>query len=729
LAAYAVVIAYFSNLRNENFFTSAWDLGVNQQLLWTTAHGQLFYETPDRSFYGVHSFLQVHSTYVAALVVPLYAAWPVPLTLFAVQSTVFAASGIPLYYLARGSLRRVELVGSILLLYFVSFAILAGLMYDFHWESFLPVEILSFFVLVSRGRYSLSLVPFVMGTMTLEVFPFLAVAVVLLVLVERGQLLRFSWRAMLKDRPVRIMLAFLVLAGVAYFAVRAIQYVLVPAVLGVAPVTAGGPGGLSLIFGYGANAATLPHSFGYWLLLLATLGFLPILAPRYLILSLPWFLYSVFVAPGFSAYFGGSQALIAVPPLTIGAVFGLRELERLDWTEVRSFLLVLPLLAGSGFLMALALVPGGSTRLLRYTAGPYFWVPAGLLLVASILVVLLRRVRTERPAPRRWTLPGRTSRFAVPGVVLGTVVAILVLDGAMSPFNTANFGATPLPGYEFRYTVNPASSSMPWIVSYIPSNGQVLASDRLFPYVANDPNAWPLPWFVINAQNPVPDFPFSPNNLPRFVLADASEFLIVPAFLQSDLFNSSVYGLVAYIYSNSFPGTIYLFELGYQGVPQVREVQPPPTVYEYTASHLSLGPSGRVVSDPTSLTGTVIASVATGPLADVEAGIWYGPYATFLPGDYVATFSVKGGTANSSSPPGPIAYLDSTWLGSQNVSTFFRVPVNASELSPAQWTSLSFPLHIAYPYPTVELRGFLALQNGRSIGWISLSVVTVALQP
>lgn len=91
VVAFTGALTYFSQLRFENFLTGAFDLGVNHQLLWTGSHGYLLYETPDRLISGIHSFLEINSTYLAFAVAPLYSTFPVPATPFALQSAAGVA--------------------------------------------------------------------------------------------------------------------------------------------------------------------------------------------------------------------------------------------------------------------------------------------------------------------------------------------------------------------------------------------------------------------------------------------------------------------------------------------------------------------------------------------------------------------------------------------------------------------------------------------------------------
>lgn len=722
----AVVMTYLCNLRVENFYSANWDLGINQQLLWTTAHGRLLYETADLAFFNAHSYLQVHSTYVAFAIAPIYAAWPHQITLLSLECTVFAVSAIPLYLYARETVQRPGLRLAAITLYLAGFGAVSALTFDFHWESFLPLEFLTFFLLVRRERFLWSLVPFAAGTMTLEVFPFLAGGVLLFFLVERAESDRWELGPFLRDPRVRLLAGFLALALAAYLTVRLFQYTVIPGILNVPSTTGGGPSGIQSTVGWGANRVTLPASSAYWFLLLASLAFLPLLAPRHLILSIPWFVYSVLVAPWFSAYFGEAYSLIALAPLALAAVSGLGMLERQSDADRISAILLAALAGALLGLLSYAAVSPGSARILGNSAGIGYGVLA--LLLFGLAVAFWKRCTRQplatpvappddrtRPAPRR-------NRVLL--LLTVVLVTVLVLDAVMSPMNPTNFDATPIPGYLFHWGENPMTSQVGWVVAHVPGNAQVLASNHLFPYVANDPNAWALPWFVINATtNPVPYLPFSPQNLPRFVLVDASEMQWVPSFLASDLFNRSIYGLVAYAYMEAYPGTVYLFELGHSGPPAERVVGAPPSPLIYGWSNLTPGPCGTVVPWASSSFGRAIVSEPVGPLNATVANVWAGPYVPLLPGTYSITFSVSGAPSPGTNGTTPLAILEVTWTGGTTVNTLLRTSVDGQNLAGSGWSPLSYTLTLSEPYPLVQFRGFLFLHDGRSVGSIALNYV------
>lgn len=723
LGVFVVVVTYLCELRSENFFTTNWDLGINQQMLWTTAHGSLLYDAGDFEFYGVHSFLQVHSAYLAFLIVPIYSAAPVPATLFVLQSAVFAASAVPLYLIARAVVRRRTLLFVGILVYLTSFAVTSALLYDFHWEAFIPLEILSFFLLVQRRRFALSLVPLVAGMLTLEVFPFLAGGVVLFFLVERLAGQKWTWRGALSDIETRILVAFLVLAVAIYAALRFVEYLVIPQFVGVSGSASAASSSLTSSLTFSATSATFGHSALYWVLILACLGFLPLLSPKHLILALPWFVESTLFSPSFASQFGNQYALLAMTGVSVAFVYGLGNLESSALASPSRAGVALALLGEAVGLAVFATSGNSSRTLLSGALGVVAWIGilSGPLVVLLLMWVERRsRLRDLPNAPVRALPRLRRARAPMLGGLLG---ALLVFNALMSPVNLHNFEATPFPGYQFQWGENPVAPQMAWITGFVPADSVILASNNLFPYVANNPNAYPVPWFVISPSTPVPYFPFNPGHLPAFVLVDASQLPLLPAFLQQDVFNRTLYGLVAYVYAPNFPGTVYLFEEGYAEPTVSRDVVPPPTDYYFSAANLSLGPEGRVVPSSSSQFGVVIESTGAVPPAGNNA-IWFGPYVTLLPGTYRLVFNLSG---VATSPSTPVLELGAgVYLPEFSVGNFTWSIISSEQLSSRPWTDLEYNLTLSDPFPLVEFRGFLPFTDGVPNGVITLNYIEVS---
>ena len=723
LGAFIIVITYLCNLRQENFFTTNWDLGVNQQMLWTTTHGQLLYETGDLEFYGVHSFLQVHSAYLAILIAPIYSAAPIPETLFVVQATAFAASAIPLYLIAKSVVRRKTLLFGGVLVYLINFAVLSALLYDFHWEAFIPLEFLSFFLLVQRRRFALSLVPLFAGMMTLEVFPFLAGGVLLFFLVERLSSEKWTWKRVLTDEDIRVLVGLLVLAGATYAVLRLLQYLAIPHMLGVSGSTAQATSSITSFISFSATWTTLGHTGLYWLLILACLGFLPILSPKHLLLTLPWFVESALFTPFFASQFGYQYALIAMAGMSIAFVYGLGNLESSTLASPLRTGIALALVAEAVGLSVLAATRDGSRMLLSGAVAAPIWVA----LLSGPLAALVLTWIGRRPRPQTSTAGQRprsrwTRRVGAP-LVLGLLAVLVVFNLAMSPMNLNNFEATPYPGYSFQWGENPVAPQMTWVTSYVPGNAVILASDNLFPYVANNPNAYAAPWFVTSPSSPVPYFPFTPANLPQFILVDTSQLPFLPVFLQQDTFNSSVYGLVAYVYATGFPGSVFLFEEGYTQPAASRDVETPQTSYYFSAANLSIGPEGQIVQSPAAKFGGVIVSTTIPPL-DGMNDIWYGPYVTLLPGAYHVVFNLTGAATVASRP---LLNLSAGIYSTEPpLRNFTWAEVYPGQLASIGWTNLEYNITLDQPCPLVEFRGFLDFTGGVPNGVVTLNYIEVS---
>lgn len=726
IAVFAVLMTYFGELRADNFYTFNWDLGINQQMLWTTLHGQVLYEAGDNEFYGVHSFLQVHSTYVAFLIAPIYSAAPRPATLFAVQAVVFGSSAIPLYLIGSSVVRRKALLYVAVLVYLTSFAAISALLYDFHWEAFLPLEFLSLFWLLRQRRYALSLVPLLAGVLTLEVFPFLVGGAVLFFLWERLDQGSWAWKKVWKDREARLLAGLLVVAVVSYAVVRLLQYLVVPHLIGAPGPATGTSSSLLSPFVVTAKADTLARGALYWWVLLACLGFLPLLSPRHLILALPWFVNSMLFSPSFASQFGNQYALIAIVGLAVPFVYGLGRLESTSIASPRREGITLALFCESAALAILAAFPSGSRALLSGAPA----APVVVLVFAGPLAALVVFVLGPRgsASPTRETAPPRRNslRRAIVPMVVAMLAALLVFNATMTPLNTHNFKATPYPGYLFQWGENPVASHMAWLTGFLPHNAEVLASDNLFTLVANDPNAYSVPWFPVTSVSVLPHFPFSSDRLPKFVLVDSSQLLYLPLFLAQDLFNRSVYGLVADVYATAYPGSVFLYEQGYSGPAQEQNAVTPPSAYFFTAANLSLGPQGIVVSSPSAQFGSEIRSRSVMQPGNNDL-IWYGPHVDLAPGVYRVVFNLTAVPVNSTNPLAELSigvFLSGTTLVNLTGSVVYP-----DQLTSAAGPGLTYDVTLSQTLPLVELRGTLALTQGAPNGFISLNYIEVDRLP
>ena len=522
IAVYIGVSFTLSCLRLLEFTATNWDLGIFQQGLWTTTHGYTFFEVGDWEGYGSVSFLQVHPALVLYLLVPVYTLAPSPLTLLALQSVLVGLAAIPLYRIGLHVLGEPRRSVGLAMLYLAFAPVLTANLYDFHLEALLPLELFLVFLFWLQGRYLWGLLAAGFAFVSLEVTPFYVAAIALYFLLPKlrshpsanGISSRASpswWKRYLAERSVRWGLVLLVASGLAYLLLRGFEWWVLPGLLGVPPqppvgtssiVGPASPVGLGLTFTFTAN---LGVKLGYWGLLVALLGFLPLFSPRGLVLALPWFFFTMQSNHLAWVQLGYQYGFLSAIPLVLAAVTGLRRFE-------------------------VSILPR-----LRRLASPVQRLPVPRA---------LRRIRHPR----------RVAAIAFLLVLLIANVALTPVNPRMQNLNSA------LSGYRVSYTVVPGYSAVAHAAALIPPDSLVLSSDNLFPFVANDPKAYSLLWIP---QQPT-YLPFDPAHLPTFVFISSKEQFAEPSWLYIATSNTTLYGTIALV-KNTPAGTVHLWERGYAG--------------------------------------------------------------------------------------------------------------------------------------------------------------------
>jgi uncharacterized membrane protein len=617
LVAYFLASFAYSEFRALDFQTSTWDMGIYQQAIWSTSHGRPFYEAADYETGGFGTFLQVHSAYLLYGVVPIYGWWPDQGTLFAIQSAVVAAAAIPLYLLGRdvtGS-DRLGLVSGVT--YLAWAPTLGANLYDFHIESFLPIEIFAFVWLWNRGRYREGFLVAAVAFATMELTPVLLFAVGVFFLWPEGQDLRrlgrtlrapglwssglrSAYRWFVSSRRYLASAGLLLISLLAYYLGLLLRERYLSPLLGVPSfptvdrgyVIGGNPGELGLLL---QNLGTgLPTKVVTWVILLALLGFVPLLAPRALLLSVPWVAFTFLSANVNYVEIGWQYGFIEGAALLVAFVFGLNELAR--WWRKR------PAPGGPP-----SPEPGNS---LERGFGPF----------------------------RRRLLRSRGSMGWIAGACL---VALLLINVAASPIDPSLDNLRSLGGGYQLAIVGPAGYlEVQDLAGLIPRGAAVLASDNVFPFVANDLNAYSLFWQSNNGLL----LPFNSTELPSFAFLSQSQTYAVPAWLSQSLYNQSEYGVRGIAWSTP-AGAVMLFELGYRGATAEYS---PPEVLDRTFSGARLGPQAGGASVPTRNTSfpEVVQSLpgTTGPIWSVALGD--------LPaGRYQLTLAVEAHPEDPTDPP------------------------------------------------------------------------------
>lgn len=678
--AYFVVALTLSYVRFLEFTTSNWDLGIFEQSLWTTSHGFVFFEAGDFETYGTASFLQVHPALVLYALVPLYSVLPSVLTLFTVQTAAVTLAALPIYGIGRAVIGRPGPALAITGLFLVSTPLLVANLYDFHLESFIPLEIGVVFYLWLTGRYRWGGLAAAVSMATLEVMPFMIGAIALYFLIPP---VRESWRqwktrralgeARRGERPwgrwfaqrsVRYSAGLLAACVLGYVVLRVFEWFVLPALLGLSatPPAAGGPAdlasaGLALSF---APLTGGSSKVTFWLAMLAVFAFLPLAAPRALLLVLPWFLFTVQSAQIVWSTVGYQYTFLPIAPLAIAAIYGYRALEQR----------YLPRLATAG--------------------------------------------RTSvRRAARRWLGPapdgGVRPRLVLAGAVLLVLVAGNLATGPLNPLN--QHLDSPLSGYQLSYEIPPGFNNVLQLTGLLPPDAHLLASDNVFPLVADDPNAYALLW---TDQQPA-RLPFNSSHLPQFVLLSHDQMQFAPGWLAAALGDPTAYGLEAVAYPAP-TGSVFLWQAGYHGSLATYGT-PLPDSASFGASALqSIGPGafGPAVGAPE---GTAVETRGINGTAFVRT-----PPVDYRAGTYLITVdAILYPGPQPASAGEDVLEINLSTLGNPHEATDF---VDEGALGSTSWTELNFPVASNDPLPYATITATLLLP-GPTLGVAS---VTIALE-
>ncbi|HLI06521.1 MAG TPA: DUF2079 domain-containing protein [Ktedonobacteraceae bacterium] len=142
-ALFSVYFIVYLSARHAAYQTNAEDLGIMDQAVWSTIHGQILHmticntlhDTNCYSYNGISRFA-IHFEPILFPVSLLYIFWPDPRTLLVLQTLVVATGAFPAFWLARLRLRN-EFAGvAIAVLYLLYPAQQEATIYDFHAVTF-----------------------------------------------------------------------------------------------------------------------------------------------------------------------------------------------------------------------------------------------------------------------------------------------------------------------------------------------------------------------------------------------------------------------------------------------------------------------------------------------------------------------------------------------------------------------------------------------------------------
>jgi uncharacterized membrane protein len=683
------------------------DAGIVTQAVASTAlgHNAPYFESYDCMVKVRCSFLLVHPGVILYAAVPFYQAAPSTTTLFALRSAIVAAAAIPLYWLTRqvtGAPWKGLAAAGIFLVWAPTFAADA---FSLHLESLLPLELFSLAALWVAGRYRAGLLVAVAAFFTIEVAPIFTFLLGVFFLfpvfdsaVRRGwsawrdpNRQRSTWaarsrnwslglRSTLVRRDVLYTLVLLGSSAVAYVGLASFMNLWGYQVLGVISPQIH-PGISGVFFNNStppaASISKILHSSQtvssgeYWLILFASLAFLPLLAPRALILSVPWIGWTFLTDSSRFTTLGAQYSMVAAAPLFIGLAYGLRRVNPAPKIEEVDATAAARTSSSRGGSRARL---GGLRRGIHSRA---LWgTVLGAVVVANVMLMPVNPLLTDL------------------GIKAG------------NPFETGYF--------DHSLTWSPAIVPAESLAGLVPPDASVAAPSPLFPLIANHAEAVVLlPAHLMHTST----LPFNISTGPEYVLAwEGYLYAIYPA-LERNVSNPLVYGMRGYV-SSSTLGPLLLYEKGFAG--SAEAFGPVPDALNATnlpSDGLKAGPIGVQVANESAPGRTAIVSV---PSTGKSTLVWTTGSAFLPAGSYTFRFMVSLAAENETIAPS--ASVMGINVGGFN-GTLAGLSYPASSLPVGQWVNLTWNVTLASPLPDMVVSGFLHNPSA------TIAVAAVSVEP
>lgn len=323
IVVYSLIFSYFTILKDFQFRTYAWDLGIFNQALWTTLHnGKLFYYTCELLINPSGSFFGIHFSPIIFLLLPVYVIHPAPQTLLVIQSFILALAALPLYKLVIHVLKY-KVVGIVFVLLYLLYPPLQGVnWFDFHVQSFLPLFFLSAIYFFEKQNWKTYFLFVILSLMCEEHASMIVIFVGFFAILQYKERLIFALKTRkFKDTFVLVAVATIVLAVLWYLMTLWVRGSFFPVnpdfiyefnaaenwiVLGVQnPIDIP----LYIVLHPTRAVTALSYDFlakiGYLLILFGPLALRPLFSLKHTLPAFPWLLYALF--SNYQPYYGISN--------------------------------------------------------------------------------------------------------------------------------------------------------------------------------------------------------------------------------------------------------------------------------------------------------------------------------------------------------------------------------------------------------------------------------------
>src|SRR5260221_970485 len=324
IVLYAVEMSHQVVLRYDTFKATAFDLGNMDQVLWNTIHGRLFQFTNQAiDWYGPPTRLAFHFEPIILLLSLLYVFHADPRILLVFQTLALASGALPVFLLTRRYLRECPILAALMAMAFLLSPALLGVnIFDFHPVALATPLLLYAILALTYKRYVWFLIACVLAAACKEDVP-LTIAVFGILVIWKYKLPRLGITLMIGS-VLWSFLAFKVIMPHFYPGVQANNFWYRYEALGSSP---GAAIANILVHPWVLFTTFFTLDRLYYLAgLVRSVGFLPLLAPEWLLPAIPALAENLLSTDPnlFSGVFHYNAAII--PFVMLAAIHGTRRL-------------------------------------------------------------------------------------------------------------------------------------------------------------------------------------------------------------------------------------------------------------------------------------------------------------------------------------------------------------------------------------------------------------------
>lgn len=328
VSIYILVFSYFTILRHLFFQSSAWDLGIFMQSLYTTSfHGKIFAYTLEQPVVNPSgSFFGIHFSPILFLLVPLYRLAPFAETLLILQSFILAIGAFVLYLISHHIIENRFASFSLGISYLLYTPLHAVNWFDFHVQAFIPLFFFLMFYFYLKKEYEMSFLFVILLLCIVEMVPILVFPFGLYCLISNRE-----------NKKVMIYSVAIMCASIAFFLLAS----LVKSSLN--PMYSNTYGAWQI---WGSNipqiimnvvtkpVETLTYFLTvfplekalYFLWLTVPLFLIPLLARKeFIFLAMPWI--ALTFLSTYTGYFVYHYGAFVIPQIFISTVYGLKQIS------------------------------------------------------------------------------------------------------------------------------------------------------------------------------------------------------------------------------------------------------------------------------------------------------------------------------------------------------------------------------------------------------------------